>query len=153
MPALKTFSMDSMESPEGSAEPGAEERPALDDPVHLLRTDWRFAAVIQFCRVFSAALKLRPFPADQLQAALLQPQEHSVFLQELVYRLLKNDNQPFSLHGASAAWEDLLQSRLDRSWHSLGLAAHPLGEAGDFFLLSPSQRVTSPSCRWCVFRF
>ena len=84
------FSMDSMESPEGSAEPGAEERAAPDDPVHELRTDWRFAAVIQFCRVFNAALKLRPFPADQLQAALLQPQEHSVFLQELVYRLLKN---------------------------------------------------------------
>ncbi|KAK9843428.1 hypothetical protein WJX81_001990 [Elliptochloris bilobata] len=113
-----------MES-EGS-EPGSEGHQPPNDPVHQLRTDWRFAGVIQFCRVFGAALKLRPFPADQLEAALLQPQEHSVFLQEL--------------------------SRLDRSWRTLGLAAHPLGDTGDFFLLTPSQRlaVLYALCDWRV---
>lgn len=111
------------------------------DPVQDLRSDWRLAGIVQFTRVFSSALNIRPFPADQLLAALLQPQEHSVFLQELVYRLLKNDAHPFSLE-RSAAFEDLLQSRLDRSWGLLGFEANPLGDTGDFFLLTPSQRVS-----------
>jgi len=135
-----------MEEPAPSAGPAPAGAPA--GPAAGLRTDWRMAGVAQFCRVFGC-LKVRPFPADQLEAALLAPQDHSVFLQELVYKLLRADAQPFSLE-RSAAWEDLLQSRLDRSWRALGFAANPLADNGDFFLLTPGQRVGHhPSGRWC----
>ncbi len=102
------------------------------------RHDWRFAAFIHFCRLFADALHLITFSADRLEAAIVEPAEHPVFLTQLLTSLLN----------AKAEWQHALWYKLRRQWrehlHFL-YTGNPL-ESKTFFELSPSERVRSSSC-------
>ncbi len=103
------------------------------------RHDWRFAAFIHFCRLFADALHLITFSADRLEAAIVEPAEHPVFLTQLLTSLLN----------AKAEWQHALWYKLRRQWrehlHFL-YTGNPL-ESKTFFELSPSERVR------CLFDF
>ena len=128
----------------------------LTSDVAAMRSSWQFAAIIQFCRMFAASLKLRGFSADLLESAMLDPDDHRVFLSELLYKLLRPDaSQGFS-EGDAAAWEHLLRRKLQAQWHD-AFDVHPLTQNG-FFEAAPMTRVrrsglrcpvcASPSGRW-----
>ena len=97
------------------------------------RHDWRFAAFIHFCRLFADALHLITFSADRLEAAIVEPAEHPLFLTQLLTSLLN----------AKAEWQHALWYKLRRQWrehlHVL-YTGNPL-EHKTFFELSPSERV------------
>ena len=107
------------------------------------RHDWRFAAFIHFCRLFADALHLITFSADRLEAAIVEPAEHPVFLTQLLTSLLN----------AKAEWQHALWYKLRRQWrehlHFL-YTGNPL-ESKTFFELSPSERVRrSPGDSYCA---
>ena len=113
--------------------------PRAPDPVADLRANWRFGSVVQFVRLFSAPLKLRSFSADFLEAALLDPESHRLFLAELLFKLLRPDaRQPFAERDADI-WEDLLAKRLKSHWPRY-FQANPL-DGGDLFSIAPKTRV------------
>ena len=97
-----------------------------------VRADWRFAAYIHFCRLFADALQLISFPAEQLERALLTPEENAVFLGQLVGPFL----------GAKAVdWHNSLTYKLRRQWRDyFSDTGNPLEDV-TFFQLSPETRV------------
>ena len=60
----------------------------------LLRRRWQFASMCHFCRLFGRDLKVSKFSSDQLENALVDPQQNTLFLSELVYRLCREN--PYS---------------------------------------------------------
>ncbi len=108
-----------------------------------LRTSWHFAAIIQFCRMFKTLLRIRPFSADILERALLDPSGHRMFLSELLCKLLRPDTSaPYGEQDCDA-WEDLLTQKFRASWRSAFADYNPLAEQG-FYALSPSLKVWRP---------
>ncbi|KAK3277570.1 hypothetical protein CYMTET_14431 [Cymbomonas tetramitiformis] len=83
-----------------------------------LRSSVEFAQIIHFTRVFENPLKLKPFSADRLEAALLAPGENNKFLSEIHFKLLRHD--PYANYNeldAETKWKDLLQKKLkNQSW-------------------------------------
>lgn len=111
-----------------------------DDFRDLLRSSWELASIAQFCRLFARPLTLRAFSADHLEAALLNPDEHNMFLGELLYKLLQRDivRQPYTEREAFV-WEDLLRRKLDAQWPE-AFTAHPMA-GKDFYSIDPLSRV------------
>ena len=94
---------------------------------------------MQFCRTMKTPLQLRPFSADQLEAALLEPDEHPMFLGELLYKLLKKERDEAYTEKAAFSWEPMLGRKLDAQW-AQAFTAHPMANA-DFYSISPASRV------------
>ena len=120
---------------------GVEEVEGDVDFLQLLRESWELAAISQFCRIFSETLKIRPFSTDKLEAAILEPDEHGVFLSSLLYLLLrpaKETREPY-IERESVVWEELLKRKLDAQW-SQAFTAHPMA-GGDFYTIDPVSRV------------
>lgn len=63
-----------------------EPAPSVEESRKALRGRWEVAAVLHFTRLFGATLKLRTFGADQLETALLRPEDCSAFVGELVFK-------------------------------------------------------------------
>lgn len=105
-----------------------------------LQRSWQFAAVVQFCRMFGSILRIRPFSADILERALLEPSDHRMFLSELLCKLLRADaSAPYGERDCDA-WEDLLNRKLHTSWRTAFVGANPLADQG-FYTISPLLRV------------
>ncbi len=120
---------------------GIEEVEGDVDFLQLLRDSWELAAISQFCRIFSETLKIRPFSTDKLEAAILEPDEHGVFLSSLLYLLLrpaKETREPY-IERESVVWEELLKRKLDAQWPQ-AFTAHPMA-GGDFYTIDPVSRV------------
>ncbi|KAK9832938.1 hypothetical protein WJX74_002411 [Apatococcus lobatus] len=110
-----------------------------------------YTAVVQFCRMFGSLLRIRPFSADILERALLDPSEHRMFLSELLCKLLRPDTSaPFSERDCDA-WEDLLHKKFRASWRASFVEANPLADTG-FYAISPLLRsqVLYALCDWRV---
>lgn len=124
-----------------SEEPVAEqtEFQSVAQATALLRSCWKFAAVVQFSRMFAAPLKLKVFAADILESALITPDNHRMFLSELLFKLLRADAlQPYS-EKDSEAWATLLYKKLSAKWPE-HFQAHPL-TGTTFYDTTPSTRV------------
>lgn len=89
--------------------------------------------------MFADPLKLRPFSTDKLEAALLYPDEHSMFLAELLYKLLRRDTREPYTEREAFVWEDLLKRKLDAQWPQ-AFTAHPMA-GRDFYTVDPLSRV------------
>ena len=146
--------MSGQELPEGleDAEDGAgtPEAERNSDLPALLRASWEGAAFLQFCRLFAAPLKLRAFSAEQLESALLYPDDHTMFLGELLFKLLRRDTREPYTEKDAYAWEDLLRRKLDAQWPQ-AFTAHPM-QGSDFFSLDPVSRVRA-ALLWAPSRY
>ncbi|KAK9858425.1 hypothetical protein WJX84_005475 [Apatococcus fuscideae] len=101
--------------------------------------------------MFGSLLRIRPFSADILERALLDPSEHRMFLSELLCKLLRPDTSaPFSERDCDA-WEDLLHKKFRASWRASFVEANPLADTG-FYAISPLLRsqVLYALCDWRV---
>ena len=126
---------------ERSEEPVVEqpEFQSVEQATALLRSCWKFAAVVQFSRMFAVPLKLKVFAADILESALITPDNHRMFLSELLFKLLRPDAlQPYS-EKDSEAWETLLYKKLSAKWPE-HFQTHPLAGTS-FYDTTPSKRV------------
>jgi len=108
-----------------------------------LRSSWKFPAVVHFCRVFEGELCLRQFSSDKLEASLLNPGDHSVFLSELISRLLyparkKNDQN----RRTWPTWETNLCDKVKAQW-SLTMDHDPFETTQHFVEVSPGDKVRS----------
>lgn len=123
------------------AEPYTEqpEFQSVEQATALLRSSWKLAAVVQFSRMFAIPLKLKVFAADILESALITPDNHRMFLSELLFKLLRTDAlQPYS-EKDSELWEALLYKKMSARW-SEHFEAHPLAGT-TFYDITPSTRV------------
>ena len=112
---------------------------SVEQATTLLRSSWKFAAVVQFSRMFAVQLKLKVFAADILESALIIPDNHRMFLSELLFKLLRADAlQPYS-EKDSEVWEVLLYKKISARWPE-HFAAHPLA-GKTFYDITPSSRV------------
>lgn len=132
-------------APDGAANDDAVEQSAAaedfkqpeseSEATALLRSDWKFAAIVQFCRIFAAPLRLKSFAADTLESALLTPDNHRMFLSELLFKLLRPDaSQPYS-EKDSEGWESLLYRKVSAKWTD-HFDSHPLAGTTFFDTLS-----------------
>ncbi|KAK9815143.1 hypothetical protein WJX73_008682 [Symbiochloris irregularis] len=98
--------------------------------------------------MFAPSLKLRGFSADLLESAMLDPDDHRVFLGELLYKLLRPDASQGFAEGDAAGWEHLLRRKLASQW-SEAFEEHPLTQ-NDFFGTAPMTRVRLlyALCEW-----
>lgn len=94
-----------------------EEENIVDDLLLALRRNWKFPAVVHFCRVFEGVLGLSQFSSDQLEKALISPGEHPVFLSELVSRLLYPGRKLSQNPEAWPTWEPNLQKKVKTNWN------------------------------------
>eukprot|EP00884_Botryococcus_braunii_P017978 jgi/Botrbrau1/4864/Bobra.0032s0021.1 len=150
-----------MSGKNAALEPGFEQREVTNeeeiptrtnpqDDLIVLRSNWKFCSIIQFCRIFREILGLKRFSADLLESALLNPDAYRVFLGELLYKLLRRDlTQQFNEKHLEL-WGDLLLKRLARRWKSY-FAQRPL-ENGDFFSVDTGTRIEiiHALCEWRV---
>lgn len=134
-----------MEESESAALPqGVEGEEEGDiDFLDVLRNSWELASAIQFCRLFGGCLKVKPFSTEKLEAALLEPDDHSMFLAELLYKLLRRDTREPYTEREAFVWEDLLKRKLDAQWPQ-AFTAHPM-PGGDFYTIDPLSRVSQLS--------
>ena len=93
-----------------------------------LRSDWRLAGFIHFCRLFADALQISSFPAERLERAILLPHQEIGFLNQLLSAFL-----------GKADWQNGLAQKLKRQWKDF-FAENPLVD-GTFFDLEPPERV------------
>lgn len=141
------FQFDDIEQPEQfpSEEP---ELQSFEEATALLRSCWKFAAVIQFSRMFAAPLRLKVFAADILESALINPDNHRMFLSELLFKLLRADAlQPYS-EKDSEGWESLLYRKVSAKWPE-HFESHPL-LGTTFYDITPTKRVCR--CRLGCFQ-
>eukprot|EP00210_Caulerpa_lentillifera_P009012 g8602.t1 len=102
-----------------------EDENSMNELLRALRENWKFPAVVHFCRVFEGVLGLHQFSSDQLERALLNPGDHPVFLSELVSRLLSPGRKLSQNPEAWPSWEPSLQKKVKANW-SLVLKQDPL---------------------------
>jgi len=146
------FQSDDVDQPE---QPFVEELElqSVEEATALLRSCWKFAAVIQFSRMFPAPLKLKVFAADILESALISPDNHRMFLSELLFKLLRTDAlQPYS-EKDSEGWESLLYRKVSTKWPE-HFESHPL-LGTTFYDITPTKRVCRCQlcrCLWFVYR-
>ncbi|KAL0055404.1 hypothetical protein WJX82_000047 [Trebouxia sp. C0006] len=143
------FQSDDVDQPE---QPFVEELElqSVEEATALLRSCWKFAAVIQFSRMFAAPLKLKVFAADILESALISPDNHRMFLSELLFKLLRTDAlQPYS-EKDSEGWESLLYRKVSTKWPE-HFESHPL-LGTTFYDITPTKRVDLlfALCDWRV---
>lgn len=111
----------------------------LGEDLELLRSSWELASCVQFCRMFSPTLRLKVFSADNLEAALLSPNEHRVFLSDLFFKLLRPDpNQPPKEFEAEL-WNEKLEHKVNAQW-SEQFEENPFA-GKTFFTIRPMTRV------------
>lgn len=142
------FQSDDVDQPE---QPFVEELElqSVEEATALLRSCWKFAAVIQFSRMFAAPLKLKVFAADILESALISPDNHRMFLSELLFKLLRTDAlQPYS-EKDSEGWESLLYRKVSTKWPE-HFESHPL-LGTTFYDITPTKRVCR--CQLCRCQF
>ena len=112
---------------------------SVEEATALLRSYWKFAAVIQFSRMFGTPLKLKVFAADILESALITPDNHRMFLSELLFKLLRADAlQPYS-EKDTEGWESLLYRKMSSKWPEHFETPPLLGTT--FYDISPTKRV------------
>ena len=109
---------------------------AAPDWPDLLRSSWKLAAVLQFCRMFKPALNLRPLSADMLEAALIDPDASSGFW-DLMSRLMSRE--PLPDKHAPQDWQSQLVRRLAAGWRK-SFQSNPLATS-TFAELNPLRRV------------
>jgi hypothetical protein len=110
-----------------------------EDDLLRVRSSWEFAAIVQFCRLFREVLRVKPFSADNLEAAILNPDSHRVFLNELLYKLLKKGHSQRAEDKELDLWEELLHRKLSKQWGEY-FPNNPL-DTTDFFSVEPQTRV------------
>lgn len=146
------MSMSASEQSEAAIDDGTEQDDVVEQLVELenfghleseqtalLRSDWKFAAIVQFCRMFASTLRFKSFAADTLEAALLNPDNHRMFLSELVFKLLRADaSQPYT-EKDSEGWESLLYRKVSARWPGQ-FDSHPLAGT-TFFEITSTLRV------------
>lgn len=118
--------------------------------VEGLRASWQFAATLHFCRTFSQPMRLRSFPAETLENALVHPYSSQRFLAELFFNLLRQDAsqpQPFNERDADQ-WEHLLHQRMAKHWSPM-FEDNPLASLS-FFEVPPSVRVSEHCGEWPI---
>ncbi|KAA6421434.1 MAG: hypothetical protein FRX49_08711 [Trebouxia sp. A1-2] len=123
---------------------------SVEEATALLRSCWKFAAVIQFSRMFATPLRLKVFAADILESALISPDNHRMFLSELLFKLLRTDAlQPYS-EKDSEGWESLLYRKVSTKWPE-HFESHPL-LGTTFYDITPTKRVDLlfALCDWRV---
>lgn len=118
-----------------------DEENSMKELLQALRENWKFPAVVHFCRVFEGILGLHQFSSDQLERALLSPGDHPVFLSELVSRLLSPGRKLSQNPEAWPSWEPSLQKKVKSNW-SLVLQHDPL-LGKQFADLSSAEKVRS----------
>ena len=129
---------DAVEQPEQSDTEGPELQ-SVEEATAVLRSCWKFAAVIQVTRMFAAPLRLKAFAADILESALISPDNHRMFLSELLFKLLRADAlQPYS-EKDSEGWESLLYRKMSAKWAE-HFDSHPLAGT-TFYDITPTKRV------------
>jgi hypothetical protein len=112
------------------------------DSLVALRSSWKFAAVIQFCRLWSSTLRLRAFSADQLERVLLEPEAYRSWIAELVHKLLRPDPSLPYVEKDSERWERQLLLRVTKRWWD-SFAKNPMRN-NTFFSITPMMRVRAP---------
>ncbi|CAD7703921.1 unnamed protein product, partial [Ostreobium quekettii] len=130
---------DSPASGAGPRSGGATGEEAVQRELQALRGSWRFAAFVQFCRLFEEPLRLRSYSSDTLEGALLFPEEHQVFLSEMMFKLLMPDRKKEYRPEDADRWEGLLQDRMAKRWHEW-FESNPL-EAAGYYEIAPMQRL------------
>ena len=133
--------METPDLPQGLEEPedGVSEQPG--DVVEVLRSSWEFGAILSFARCFAAPLSLRPFSGDLLEEALLDPDEHNMFLSELLFKLLRKDTREPYTEREAYSYEEMLRKKLEARWAEAFTANPLLGK--DFYAVDPVTRVNS----------
>lgn len=109
--------------------------------VTWLRREWRFASVIHFCRTFSEALGIRPFSADELEAAIVNAGSQRLMIAELLCKLARGSAEKPITVAEAASWQQVLSERF-RLKHADRFRENPLQER-DWFSLSSQERVTT----------
>ena len=133
--------MDTPELPQGLEEPGDGASEQTGDAVEVLRSSWEFAAILSFTRCFAAPLSLRPFSGDLLEEALLDPDEHNMFLSELLFKLLRKDTREPYTEREAYSYEEMLRKKLEARWAE-AFTANPL-QGKDLYTVDPVTRVSS----------
>jgi hypothetical protein len=110
------------------------------DSLVALRSSWKFAAVIQFCRLWSSTLRLRAFSADHLERVLLEPEAYRSWIAELVHKLLRADPSLPYVEKDSERWERQLLLRVTKRWWD-SFAKNPMRN-NTFFSITPMMRVS-----------
>lgn len=113
------------------------------DESSALRSNWKFPAVVHFCRVFEGVLSLRQFSSDKFEAALLNPGDHSVFLSELISRLLYPGRKKNTINPVTwPTWETNLLKKVKANWN-LTMDHDPLEGQQHFVEVPSSEKVRS----------
>ena len=71
----------------------------------------------------------------------MEPDEHPMFLGELLYKLLKKERDEAYTDKAAFSWEPMLVRKLDAQWPQ-AFRAHPMANI-DFYSINPLSRVRS----------
>jgi hypothetical protein len=131
--------MEAPDLPQGLEEPedGASDQNGA--ALEVLRSSWEFAAILSFARIFAAPLSLRPFSGDLLEAALLNPDDHNMFLSELLFKLLRKDTREPYTEREAYSYEEMLRKKLEARWAE-AFTANPL-KASDFYTVDAVTRV------------
>lgn len=121
-----------------------------------LRGNWKFPAVVYFCRVFEAVLNMSPFSSDLFEVALISSKDHIIFMTDIVTKLMtpgrrqSHATPTVEENGTStesvvvvvgaASWESSLQKKVGKNWH-LTLDRDLLSDGRRFFELTPIEKV------------
>lgn len=119
---------------------GASPSPGPDADLMAMRSAWQFGAVVNFTRIFSQALRFRPYAAELLEQALLHPYSSQHFLSEFFFKLVRQDATLPASEADYHAWETLLHARVASNWADSDWAFNPL-QSRSFFEVPPSTRV------------
>ncbi len=110
-----------------------------------LRASWHFASALAFIRMMPI-LKIKPFAADKLEQALLMPEDHQVFLTELLVKLLRPDpSQPYTERDGEGM-EQLMARKFHSVWRG-HFERNPL-KTRAFKDLAPMRRVRPAAGSW-----
>ena len=104
-----------------------------------LRSSWQFASALAFIRMMPI-LRIKPFAADKLEQALLMPEDHQVFLTELLFKLLRPDPTQLYTERDGEGLEQLMSRKFHSVWRG-HFERNPL-KTRAFKDLAPMRRVS-----------